>query len=89
MAALAKEPVPYYVKAAYHNSEISYGKEHIIPSPFNKEALIWVASAVARTAFEEGVARVESYDDVEYKKHLRSIAYDVSHDKLEESAKEI
>jgi malate dehydrogenase (oxaloacetate-decarboxylating)(NADP+) len=76
LAALAKEPVPYYVKAAYHNSEMEYGRDHIIPMPFNKEALIWVASAVAKAAFEEGVARVESYDDEAYKKHLRSMAYD-------------
>jgi malate dehydrogenase (oxaloacetate-decarboxylating)(NADP+) len=75
LAALAKEPVPYYVKAAYHNENIEYGKEHIIPLPFNKEALIWVASAVAKTAFEEGVARVESYDDVAYKEKLRCIIY--------------
>jgi len=75
LAALAKEPVPYYVKAAYHNDNIEYGKEHIIPLPFNKEALIWVASAVARTAFEEGVARIDSYDDAAYKEKLRCIIY--------------
>ena len=75
LAALAKEPVPYYVKAAYHNDNIEYGKEHIIPLPFNKEALIWVASAVARTAVEEGVARVDSYDDAEYKAQLRCLIY--------------
>ena len=75
LADLAKEPVPYYVKAAYHNDNIEYGKEHIIPLPFNKEALIWVSSAVARTAFEEGVARVDSYDDAAYKEKLRCIIY--------------
>jgi len=75
LASLAKEPVPYYVKAAYHNDSITYGKEHIIPLPFNKEALIWVASAVARTAIEEGVARVDSYDDEDYKEHLRCLIY--------------
>ncbi len=75
LAALAKEPIPYYVKAAYHNDDLVYGKEHIIPLPFNKEALIWVASAVARTAFEEGVARVDSYNDAEYKEHLRCLIY--------------
>lgn len=75
LAALAKEPVPYDVKAAYNNDNITYGKEHIIPLPFNREALIWVASAVAKKAFEEGVARVDSYDDVVYKDHLRSIIY--------------
>jgi len=75
LAALAKEPVPYYVKAAYHNDHIEYGKEHIIPLPFNKEALIWVASAVAKAAFEEGVARVDTYDNEAYKEHLRCLIY--------------
>jgi len=75
LAALAKEPVPYYVKAAYHNENISYGKEHIIPLPFNKEALIWVASAVARAAVEEGVARVERFDYDAYREHLRCLIY--------------
>lgn len=75
LAELAKEPVPYYVKAAYHNDDIAYGKEHIIPLPFNKEALIWVASAVAKAAVEEGVARVESYDHQAYREQLRCLIY--------------
>jgi malate dehydrogenase (oxaloacetate-decarboxylating)(NADP+) len=75
LAALAKEPVPYDVKAAYHNENITYGKEHIIPLPFNKEVFVWVASAVAKTAFKEGVARVDSYDHEVYKEHLRSVIY--------------
>jgi malate dehydrogenase (oxaloacetate-decarboxylating)(NADP+) len=81
LATLAKQPVPYYVKAAYHNDDLAYGKEHIIPLPFNKEALIWVASAVARTAVEEGVARVDSYDDAEYKAQLRCLIYGCPEDK--------
>ncbi len=75
LAALAKEPVPDYVKVAYHNDNITYGKDHIIPLPFNKEALVWVASAVAKAAFEEGVARVEHYDHEKYKEQLRCIIY--------------
>jgi malate dehydrogenase (oxaloacetate-decarboxylating)(NADP+) len=75
LAALAKEPVPDYVKAAYHNEAVTYGKEHIIPLPFNKEALVWVASAVAKAAYEEGVARVEHYDHEHYKEQLRCIIY--------------
>ena len=81
LSALAKEPVPYYVKAAYHNEHIEYGKEHIIPLPFNKEALIWVASAVAKTAFEEGVARVDNFDEEVYKEHLRCVIYGCPEDK--------
>jgi len=80
LAALAKKPVPYDVKAAYHNENITYGKEHIIPLPFNKEVFVWVASAVAKTAFEEGVARVDSYDHEAYKEHLRAVIYGCSED---------
>ena len=76
LAALAKEPVPYYVKAAYHTDEIVYGQKHIIPLPFNKEVLVWVASAVARQAVEDGVARVKAFDYDTYRCHLRDLAYD-------------
>jgi len=75
LAALAKEPVPYYVKAAYHMDEIVYGKKHIIPLPFNKEVLIWVASAVARQAIEDGVARVSEFDYDAYRRELRDLVY--------------
>ncbi len=75
LAALAKEPIPYYVKAAYHDDNIEFGKEHIIPKPFNKEVLIWVASAVAKAAVEEGVARVTDYDHNAYREELRCMVY--------------
>jgi malate dehydrogenase (oxaloacetate-decarboxylating)(NADP+) len=54
---------------------MEFGKNHIIPTPFNRDVLVWVASAVAKAAFEEGVARVDSYDDKVYKEHLRCIIY--------------
>jgi len=75
LAALAKEPVPYYVKAAYHMDEIAYGQHHIIPLPFNKEVLIWVASAVAKQAVEDGVARISSFDYDAYRHQLRDLVY--------------
>lgn len=75
LAALAKEPVPDYVKEAYHNEHITYGKEHVIPLPFNKEVLVWVAPKVAKTAFEEGVARVDHFDEEAYKEQLRCSIY--------------
>ncbi|RLA69462.1 MAG: malate dehydrogenase, partial [Epsilonproteobacteria bacterium] len=73
-------PVPDYVKAAYHNEHIEYGREHIIPLPFNKEVLIWVSSAVAKAAVEEGVARIESYDHEAYREQLRCIIYGSTED---------
>ncbi|SFV54996.1 NADP-dependent malic enzyme [hydrothermal vent metagenome] len=75
LADLAKEPVPPHVKAAYHNDELEFGKNHIIPLPFNKEVLIWVASAVAQAAVEDGVARVKDYDHEAYREELRCLIY--------------
>jgi len=79
LAELAKQPIPYYVKAAYNDQTLEYGKEHIIPKPFNKEVLIWVASAVAQAAIEDGVSDLKEFDIEKYKKHLRDIAY-LNHD---------
>lgn len=75
LAKLAKEPIPYYVQAAYHTSKLEFGPKHIIPVPFNKEALVWVASAVAKQAVEDGVARVENFDFDTYRRSLRDLMY--------------
>jgi malate dehydrogenase (oxaloacetate-decarboxylating)(NADP+) len=77
LAELAREPVPYYVKAVYHTEDIHYGRDHVIPLPFNKEVLVWVASAVAKQAVEDGVARVDSFDYDAYRDHLRTLIYGV------------
>jgi len=75
LAKLAKEPIPYYVKAAYNNPDLEYGKEHIIPAPFNKEVLIWVSSAVAQAAIDDGVANIKEFNLKAYQCHLRNMAY--------------
>ncbi len=75
LAQLAKEPVPYYVKAAYNQPDMAYGADHVIPSPFNKEVLIWVASAVAQGAVDDGVSDIKDFDITAYQKHLRSQVY--------------
>jgi len=75
LANLAKEPVPYYVKAAYGDDTLAFGKDHIIPKPFNKEALIWVSSAVAQAAIDDGVSDMKDFDYEEYKKALRDSVY--------------
>jgi len=79
LAALAKEPVPYYVKAAYNDPELTYGRRHIIPTPFSREVLVWVASAVAQAAFEDGVTDMKACDVEGYKEKLRKMIY-VDHD---------
>ncbi len=70
LAALAKEDVPQYVKDAYGGKDLKFGLEYIIPTPFDKRVLIWVAPAVAKAAFDEGVARVKEFDVEVYKKEL-------------------
>jgi len=80
LALLAREPVPYYVKAAYNDPDLEFGPRHIIPKPFSKEVVIWVASAVAKAAFDDGVSGLSECDIQEYKKVLRDIAYLDSHD---------
>ncbi len=80
LADLAKEPVPYYVKAAYGNPDLEYGPEHIIPTPFSKEVMVWVASAVAKTAFEDGVTDMEHCNVENYRERLRKLAYIDAHE---------
>jgi malate dehydrogenase (oxaloacetate-decarboxylating)(NADP+) len=75
LAKLAKEPVPQHVKDAYNNDKLEFGKNHIIPLPFNKEVLIWVSSAVAKAAVDEGVARVKDYDHEAYRRELENLIY--------------
>jgi malate dehydrogenase (oxaloacetate-decarboxylating)(NADP+) len=57
LANLAREEVPHSVKRAYGQENISFGKEYLIPKPFDHRVLFWVAPAVAQAAIETGVAR--------------------------------
>ncbi len=69
LAALAKEEVPENVKKAYGDSSMTFGKEYIIPKPFDSRVLLWAASAVAEAAMKTGVAR-KIIDIEEYKEKL-------------------
>ncbi len=57
LANLAKQDVPDSVIRAYGGKKIEFGKEYIIPKPFDPRVLLWEAPAVARAAMESGVAR--------------------------------
>jgi malate dehydrogenase (oxaloacetate-decarboxylating)(NADP+) len=57
LAALAKEPVPAEVCEAYGVREMHFGRDYIIPKPFDPRVLIWESMAVAKAAMESGVAR--------------------------------
>ncbi|HXH32581.1 MAG TPA: NADP-dependent malic enzyme [Bacteriovoracaceae bacterium] len=62
LASLAKEEVPDDVKRAYGNENFSFGKNYLIPKPFDKRVLTRVSPAVAKAAMESGVARVQIED---------------------------
>jgi len=74
LAQLAKEPVPDYISAAYDGATMQYGRDYIIPKPFDRRVLIWEASAVAQAAVEEGVAAVkpEDFSIVAYREELEA-----------------
>lgn len=54
LAQLAREPVPAEVLHAYGLSTLTFGKEYIIPKPFDPRLLSWVAPAVAAAAEQGG-----------------------------------
>src|SRR3954467_25085 len=58
LASLAKEDVPDSVLRAYGVDRLEFGREYIIPKPFDPRVLIWEAAAVAKAAMETGVAQV-------------------------------
>jgi malate dehydrogenase (oxaloacetate-decarboxylating)(NADP+) len=70
LAALAKEPVNDEIREIYPNEKLEFGKEYIIPKPFDRRVLTWVSSAVAEAAMETGVARLHINDLEQYKKLL-------------------
>ncbi|MGD8873197.1 MAG: NADP-dependent malic enzyme, partial [Gemmatimonadota bacterium] len=71
LAELAREEVPDTVRGAYGGSEFSFGREYLIPKPFDHRVLFHVAPAVAKAAMDTGVARTE-VDMQEYQDRLRA-----------------
>jgi malate dehydrogenase (oxaloacetate-decarboxylating)(NADP+) len=57
LADLAREDVPDSVRRAYGVERLEFGRDYIIPKPFDPRVLMRVAPAVARAAMEAGVAR--------------------------------
>ncbi|HEU5482436.1 MAG TPA: phosphate acyltransferase, partial [Sphingomicrobium sp.] len=72
LAELAREPVPEEVAAAYGGQARSFGRDYIIPAPFDPRLMEVVASAVAEAAVRSGVAQrpIENLD--EYRQELRA-----------------
>lgn len=71
LAQLAKEDVPEYVSRAYGGQQFKFGREYLIPKPFDRRALLYVAPAVAKAAIDSGVAR-KKIDLKQYRESLES-----------------
>ena len=56
LASLAKESVPEQVNIAYGETKLNFGKDYIIPKPFDPRLITHVAPAVAKAAMDSGVA---------------------------------
>lgn len=72
LANLAKEEVPEDVKRAYGGEEFKFGKDYLIPKPFDKRVLTRVSPAVAKAAVDSGVARTTISDYQQYAMELEA-----------------
>ena len=70
LAALAKESVPEQVNIANGVTKLTFGREYIIPSPFDPRLISVVASAVAKAAMDSGVAQNPILDWKKYEEEL-------------------
>jgi len=73
LANLAKEDVPDSVLRAYGNDRFSFGREYLIPKPFDYRVLLNVPVAVARAAAETGVAQQPIQDYDAYRRRLEAL----------------
>ena len=72
LAKLAKEDVPDNVLKAYGKKRIEFGREYIIPKPFDPRVLFWEATAVAKAAMDTGVAKKPIADFEKYRDELEA-----------------
>ncbi len=57
LASLAREDVPDSVIRAYGGQPLKFGRDYLIPKPFDFRVLLWETPAVAEAAIRTGVAR--------------------------------
>lgn len=73
LARLAREEVPDKVSASYGGKNFKFGREYLIPKPFDPRVLLWVAPAVAEAAMKSGVAQKQIADLGLYRDSLEAI----------------
>ncbi|EAH8788385.1 malate dehydrogenase [Campylobacter jejuni] len=71
LADLAKSPVSDAVKNAYNISHLEFGKDYVIPKPFDERVKAVVSTAVAAAAVKDGVALLKEFDERAYFESLK------------------
>jgi len=69
LAKLTRTEVPRYIHELY-GTEVVFGRDYIIPKPFDKRLIVEVSSAVAAAAIHTGVARAGNFDMEAYRREL-------------------
>lgn len=72
LAELARKEVPQYLCDIY-GKKIEFGKDYLIPKPFDKRLIVEVSSAVALAAIESGVSSIKNFDIEAYKIKLATL----------------
>ncbi|WP_396632216.1 NADP-dependent malic enzyme [Maribacter sp. R86514] len=70
LADLTRQPVPEQVNIAYGETRLTFGKEYIIPKPFDQRLIYEIPPAVAKAAMESGVAKAPIEDWDKYREEL-------------------
>ena len=70
LAKLAKETVPEQVNIAYGERKLGFGKDYILPKPFDPRLMTEVPPAVAKAAMDSGVATDPITDWDKYRDEL-------------------
>ncbi len=70
IAKLAKTPVPEQVNIAYGETKLVFGKDYIIPKPFDPRLISTISPAVAKAAMDSGVAQYPIQDLERYATEL-------------------
>ena len=73
LAALAKESVPEFVNIAYDKTKLTFGRNYIIPKPFDPRLITKIPPEVAKAAINSGVALepIECWEKYEEELHNR------------------
>ena len=70
LADLAKESVPEQVNIVYDEVNLTFGKEYIIPKPFDPRLIYTIPPAIAKAAMDSGIAKKPITNWKKYKEDL-------------------